>query len=67
MAGARGRRVFEDGDLEAGIWSVGLSQGLVRDITLAGHLVERIVNQAHEVITRVSGLFADGARAWRPD
>lgn len=63
VAGARGRRGFEDGDLEAGIWSVGLPQGLVCDIAPAGDLVERIVNEAREVITRVGGLFADGARA----
>ncbi|MDC2961492.1 nitronate monooxygenase [Streptomyces gilvifuscus] len=62
VSGARGRRVFEDGDLEAGIWSVGLSQGLVRDIAPAGDLVERIVNEAYDVITRVTGLFADSTR-----
>ncbi|MEV6201904.1 nitronate monooxygenase family protein [Streptomyces sp. NPDC051771] len=60
VAGARGRRVFEDGDLDAGIWSVGLSQGLVRDIAPAGLLVERIVREARDVIERLSGTFADG-------
>ncbi|MFF2778542.1 NAD(P)H-dependent flavin oxidoreductase [Streptomyces sp. NPDC058052] len=60
VAGARGRRVFEDGDLDAGIWSVGLSQGLVRDIAPAGLLVERIVREAREVIERMSGAFAGG-------
>ncbi|MER5452678.1 nitronate monooxygenase [Streptomyces sp. NPDC002764] len=63
VAGVRGRRVFEDGDLETGIWSVGLSQGLVRDIAPAGDLVERIVNEAHDLIGRVFELFADAERA----
>ncbi|MFE6666014.1 NAD(P)H-dependent flavin oxidoreductase [Streptomyces sp. NPDC057697] len=58
VAGTRGRRVFEGGDTEAGIWSVGLSQGLVRDIAPAGHLVERIVREAYDVLTRVTGQFA---------
>ncbi|MEU3400780.1 NAD(P)H-dependent flavin oxidoreductase [Streptomyces filamentosus] len=58
VAGARGRRVFEDGDLDAGIWSVGLSQGLVRDIAPAGLLVERTVREALDVITRLSEAFA---------
>jgi nitronate monooxygenase len=57
--GARGRRVFEDGDLEASIWSVGLSQALVRDIAPARHLVERIVREAHDAITKVAALYAD--------
>ncbi|MFH8253619.1 NAD(P)H-dependent flavin oxidoreductase [Streptomyces roseolus] len=65
VAGARGRRVFETGDLDAGIWSVGLSQGLVRDIAPAGLLVERIVREAREVVERLAGTFA-GARGPAP-
>ncbi len=55
VAGARGRRVFEDGDLEAGIWSVGLSQGLIRDIAPAGELVRRIAGEARAVLARLGG------------
>ena len=51
VAGARGRKVFENGDLEAGIWSVGLVQGLIRDIPDAGELVRRIVVEAQTVLT----------------
>ncbi|MDQ0578501.1 NAD(P)H-dependent flavin oxidoreductase [Streptomyces rishiriensis] len=54
VTGARGRLVFEDGDLDAGIWSVGLSQGLVRDIAPAGDLVRRIVSEAREVTLRMT-------------
>ncbi|MFE9750343.1 hypothetical protein ACFYOT_36020 [Saccharothrix saharensis] len=32
VAGSCGRRVFEEGDLEAGIWSVGPAQGLIDDV-----------------------------------
>ncbi|WP_199545670.1 nitronate monooxygenase family protein [Streptomyces sp. N35] len=56
VSGARGRRVFEEGDLEAGIWSVGLAQGLIRDIAPAGELVGRIVREARAVIARLGGL-----------
>lgn len=52
VAGARGRGVFEEGDLEAGVWSVGLVQGLIRDIPPAGVIVERVVQEAAEIITR---------------
>jgi len=30
--GDRGRKVFEVGDLDIGIWSAGMVQGLIRDI-----------------------------------
>lgn len=52
VAGARGRGVFEEGNLEAGIWSVGLVQGLIRDISPAGEIVERVVREATEIIER---------------
>lgn len=50
VAGARGRKVFEDGDLEAGTWSAGLVQGIINDIPTVAELVERIVSEATELI-----------------
>ncbi|MCQ4211708.1 NAD(P)H-dependent flavin oxidoreductase [Streptomyces longispororuber] len=50
VAGVRGRRVFDDGDLEAGIWSAGLAQGLIDDIPTVRDVVDRIVAEADEVI-----------------
>lgn len=52
VSGARGRKVFEDGDVEAGIWSVGLAQGLIEDIPTVGEVVDRIVAEAEELISR---------------
>ena len=51
VAGARGRLVYETGDLDAGIWTVGTSQGLIHDIPTAAELVTRIVGEAEEIIT----------------
>jgi len=51
VSGARGRTVFENGDLEAGIWSVGTAQGLIHDIPTVAELVERIVGDAQTLIT----------------
>jgi NADH:quinone reductase (non-electrogenic) len=48
--GARGRTVYETGDVEAGVWSVGQVQGLIHDIPTAGDLVARIVAEAEELI-----------------
>ncbi|MET8652802.1 MULTISPECIES: NAD(P)H-dependent flavin oxidoreductase [Nocardia] len=51
VAGARGRRVFEEGDLDAGIWSAGLAQGLIHDIPSCAELIGRMVSEAEELIT----------------
>ncbi|MGL3150322.1 NAD(P)H-dependent flavin oxidoreductase [Microbacterium sp. A82] len=57
VAGARGRKVFEDGDLDAGIWTVGQVQGIIRDIPSAGDVVRRTVAQAHLVLTERLAMF----------
>ena len=57
VAGSRGRRVFDDGDLEAGIWSVGTVMGLIHDIPTVDELVSRIVEEAQDIITgRLAGM-----------
>ncbi|MWB99448.1 NAD(P)H-dependent flavin oxidoreductase [Agromyces seonyuensis] len=59
VAGARGRKVFERGDTEAGIWSVGLVQGLIRDIPNAGEVVHRTVDEAERILRSRLALFAE--------
>ncbi|MFC9832376.1 NAD(P)H-dependent flavin oxidoreductase [Rhodococcus sp. NPDC127530] len=51
VAGARGRTVFEMGDLDAGIWTAGQSQGLIDDIPTVRELVTRMVAEAESIIT----------------
>jgi NAD(P)H-dependent flavin oxidoreductase YrpB (nitropropane dioxygenase family) len=50
VAGAKGRAVYESGDVEGGIWTVGMIQGLIDDIPTCGDLVRRIVDQAHTLV-----------------
>lgn len=60
--GQRGRSVYETGNPEAGIWSVGLVQGLIADIPPAGELIERIMIEAEGIIERrLRGLVVAGA------
>ncbi|MFC9355205.1 NAD(P)H-dependent flavin oxidoreductase [Rhodococcus sp. NPDC057014] len=59
VAGVRGRKVYELGDPEAGIWTVGMVQGLIEDIPTAGDLVRRIVTQAHAELFRTQSLFQE--------
>ncbi|WP_067567679.1 NAD(P)H-dependent flavin oxidoreductase [Nocardia acidivorans] len=61
VAGARGRRVFEEGDLDAGIWSAGQVQGLIDDIPTCADLVSRMVSEAEEIIKGLSRLSAISA------
>lgn len=50
VAGVRGREVFRTGDLDAGIWTAGLTQGLIDDIPTVAELIDRIVGEAEKTI-----------------
>ncbi len=62
VSGQRGRKVFENGDLDAGIWSTGQSQGLIHDIPTVADLVSRMVSEAEDLITnRLGEMVAEPA------
>ena len=50
VAGQRGRVVFEEGDLEHGIWSAGISVARVKDVPTCKEMVARLVSEAVEII-----------------
>jgi NAD(P)H-dependent flavin oxidoreductase YrpB (nitropropane dioxygenase family) len=50
VAGSRGRQVFETGDAEYGVWTVGMVQGLIQDIPSCDELIQRIVRDAKALI-----------------
>jgi nitronate monooxygenase len=52
VAGVKGRHVLEAGELEHGIFSAGMVQGLIHDIPSVKELVERIVAEAEAIIAR---------------
>ncbi|MCW0213199.1 MAG: nitronate monooxygenase family protein [Pseudonocardia sp.] len=51
VAGVRGVKVYETGDVDHGIWSAGMVQGLIKDIPTCEELITRIVAEAEEIIT----------------
>jgi NAD(P)H-dependent flavin oxidoreductase YrpB (nitropropane dioxygenase family) len=59
VAGARGRKVYEDGDVDAGIWSAGIAIGLINDIPTCEALVQRIGNEAEAIIRHMNGLIRE--------
>ena len=50
VAGVKGRGVYEGGDVEGGIWTVGQVQGLIHDIPSCEVLVARIIQEAEHII-----------------
>ncbi len=57
-SGVRGRSAMIDGDVDGGIWSASMAQGLIRDIPTTEELVDRIVAEAESIISsRLSGLL----------
>ncbi|MDP6873927.1 MAG: nitronate monooxygenase family protein [Alphaproteobacteria bacterium] len=59
LSGKRGKVVFEDGDVDHGIWSAGMVVGLINDIPSCDELVSRIVGEAEDIIaTRLAGFAA---------
>jgi NADH:quinone reductase (non-electrogenic) len=50
VAGVRGVKVYETGDVDHGIWSAGMVQALIRDIPTCDELVQRIVGEATTII-----------------
>lgn len=50
-SGVRGRKaVLDDGDVDGGVWTASMAQGLVYDIPTVASLVTRIVRDAEELI-----------------
>ena len=50
VAGSRGRQALEAGEVDGGIWSVGMVQGLIHDIPSCQELIARIVVEAEAII-----------------
>lgn len=51
VSGARGRTVYETGDVDAGVWSAGVCVGLIEDVPTCQALLDRIEQEAEELIT----------------
>ena len=52
VRGVNGRTLLETGDLEAGLIWAGQVQGLIHDIPTVKQLVDRIIAEAEEILTR---------------
>lgn len=50
MSGKRGEKVYETGDVNAGIWSCGQVQGVINDIPTCEALVSRLERETKEIL-----------------
>ncbi|GLI79528.1 hypothetical protein PoHVEF18_007865 [Penicillium ochrochloron] len=58
MSGIRGRKVYETGDINAGVWTVGQATGLIKDIPTCVELAKRIEREATEALSRANARFS---------
>jgi NAD(P)H-dependent flavin oxidoreductase YrpB (nitropropane dioxygenase family) len=61
VSGIRGRRVYETGDPDAGIWSAGVVVGLIKDCPSCSVLLQRIEQEAESTISGMSRLVLRGS------
>ena len=58
VKGTRGREGLISGDIDHGIWTSGLVQGLIRDVPSVAELVARILREAESIMHgRLSGMM----------
>lgn len=53
-------KIMKDGEMDAGAWSCGLVAGLINDIPTCQQLIDRIMSEADEIITKRLGGFLKG-------
>jgi NADH:quinone reductase (non-electrogenic) len=58
VVGQRGKRVFEEGDIDGGIVSAGMVLGLLDDIPTCAELLDRMVAECRERLRVASGYYA---------
>jgi NAD(P)H-dependent flavin oxidoreductase YrpB (nitropropane dioxygenase family) len=64
VAGGQGRRMLEEGDMEAGILAAGQIVGLIRDIPSVQELMDRIIREAVETVkSRFGSVLGAGGSA----
>lgn len=54
VAGSRGRQVYELGDPDYGIWSAGITVGLINDIPTCEELLKRFEKGAQTIVSSLT-------------
>jgi len=59
-------KVMVDGDMDAGAWSCGMVAGLINDIPTVKELIDRIMEEAEQIIRQRLTGFVDGIEVQKP-
>jgi nitronate monooxygenase len=59
VAGQQGRKVLQEGDLDAGVWSCGMVAGLFHVVTTCKEVIDRIMAEATEIVRERLGGFLE--------
>ncbi|OAL43846.1 inosine monophosphate dehydrogenase [Pyrenochaeta sp. DS3sAY3a] len=62
MSGKRGQGVYETGDVDAGVWSLGMCAGLIHDVPTCEELAKRMEREAIEVLARTNALVVSSTK-----
>ncbi|KAK7192398.1 hypothetical protein DPSP01_004982 [Paraphaeosphaeria sporulosa] len=62
MSGKRGVGVYETGDVDAGVWSLGMCAGLIHDIPTCEDLAKRLEREAMDTLSKTHGLVVAEAK-----
>jgi len=62
VSGARGRKVYELGDPDYGVWSAGVVIGLINDIPTCEELIKGMEKGAEDVIGGLSKMVVEKAK-----
>lgn len=54
VSGERGRKVYENGDPDYGIWSAGVTVGLINDIPTCKELIDRLEREVEEIVSNLT-------------
>jgi nitronate monooxygenase len=60
VKGARGREGLESGVLDHGVFTAGMVQGLIHDVPSVAELIDRIIGEAMDIVSRRLGGFRYG-------
>lgn len=62
MSGQRGKGVYETGDVDAGVWSLGMCSGLIHDVPTCEELVKRLEREATDILSKTNALVVPTAK-----
>jgi nitronate monooxygenase len=59
VTGKQNRKVLQDGEMDAGVWSCGMVAGLIHDVPTCKELIDRIMAEAEEIVRgRLEGFLS---------